>query len=391
MCLTSPVSDSKNAIPDPNSAPKVIDLFAGVGGFTLGALQAGLDVCLAVELDKHAVAAHKRNFPLMKHFQGDITALSAQVIFEKAGITKGELCGLVGGPPCQGFSAIGRRESSDPRNSLFVKFFELVGDCEPDFYIAENVLGILEKRNREMIDDAVALVSDKYKVLNPMRIKASDYGAPTSRERVFFIGYKADYFEEIGEADFALAKSDFSTTVKEALRGLPSNIEPSWQSELESWRALAPMPDTEFHRRLSKIPSGAGDPRSVQKFVEENVVSGCFGTKHSEKVAKRYDDLEYKGRDKISKSARLDPDGFCPTLRAGTDSTRGSFQAVRPIHPDLPRVITPREAARLQGFPDWFMFAPSKWHSFRQIGNSVSPFVAEALFRVIYAKRLSRK
>jgi DNA (cytosine-5)-methyltransferase 1 len=78
---------------------------------------------------------------------------------------------------------------------------------------------------------------------------------------------------------------------------------------------------------------------------------------------------------------KLDPEGYCPTLRAGTGPDRGSFQAVRPIHYLRPRVITPREAARLQGFPDWYQFDQTKWHSFRQIGNSVSPLVAEVVLR----------
>ncbi len=88
-------------------------------------------------------------------------------------------------------------------------------------------------------------------------------------------------------------------------------------------------------------------------------------------------------QDKVSKSSKLDIDGFCPTLRAGTDNTKGSFQAVRPIHPSQPRVITPREAARLQGFPDWFQFHETKWHSFRQIGNSVCPIVGEKVLSAI--------
>jgi DNA (cytosine-5)-methyltransferase 1 len=88
--------------------------------------------------------------------------------------------------------------------------------------------------------------------------------------------------------------------------------------------------------------------------------------------------------DKISRAPRLKLDGFCPTLRAGTGRDRGSYQAVRPIHPNQHRVITPREAARLQGFPDWFQFHETKWHSFRQIGNSVSPIVSEYLFKRIF-------
>ena len=97
----------------------------------------------------------------------------------------------------------------------------------------------------------------------------------------------------------------------------------------------------------------------------------------------RYASLDIGEQDPISKSVKLDPFGFCPTLRAGTGRDKGSFQAVRPIHFLSPRVITPREAARLQGFPDWFVFDKTKWHSFRQIGNSVSPLVAEQILSIL--------
>ena len=82
--------------------------------------------------------------------------------------------------------------------------------------------------------------------------------------------------------------------------------------------------------------------------------------------------------------SRLDPEGYCRTLLAGTGPERGSYQGLRPIHPHSPRVIAPREAARLQGFPDWFQFHATKWHAFRQLGNSVSPIVAEYLLAKIY-------
>ncbi|MBS4036491.1 MAG: DNA cytosine methyltransferase, partial [Ignavibacterium sp.] len=119
---------------------------------------------------------------------------------------------------------------------------------------------------------------------------------------------------------------------------------------------------------------------------KKGLVSGCFGTRHSPKVYKRYKALRPGQIDAVSRSVRLKSKGLCPTLRAGTDSDKGSYQAVRPIHPTANRVITPREAARLQGFPDWFQFAPSKWHSFRQIGNSVSPILAEEIFKLIYTR-----
>jgi len=104
---------------------------------------------------------------------------------------------------------------------------------------------------------------------------------------------------------------------------------------------------------------------------------------HSTRVAERYAMTAQGKYDPVSRSYKLYPNGFCPTLRAGTGPDHGSFQAVRPLHPTEARVITPREAARLQGFPDWFQFSPTKWHSFRQIGSSVSPIIAERILAVV--------
>ena len=118
----------------------------------------------------------------------------------------------------------------------------------------------------------------------------------------------------------------------------------------------------------------------------QDEVNGFLPTVHTDKVAQRYANLAYGQKDEISKSTRLNPDGFCPTLRAGTGPEKGSYQAVRPIHYKEARVIMPREAARLQGFPDWFCLPDTIWHSFRQIGNSVSPIVAEQVLSVIFQK-----
>ena len=152
-------------------------------------------------------------------------------------------------------------------------------------------------------------------------------------------------------------------------------------------RSVASLPDNSFTDRIvNGIPKGVGNPEAIRRYQDDSIVSGCLGTRHTAEVAARYARLKPGQKDKTSKSVRLKADGLCPTLRAGTDAERGSYQAVRPIHPTAPRVITPREAARLQGFPDWFQFAPTKRHSFRQIGNSVSPFVAEAVLKVIHTK-----
>ncbi|HFM0657786.1 TPA: DNA cytosine methyltransferase, partial [Escherichia coli] len=170
----------------------------------------------------------------------------------------------------------------------------------------------------------------------------------------------------------------------DALYGLPRTIRKEWQTEEQGWRSVKMDKDGYYYERLwGHIPNGVGDAESIQN-LKKGLVSGFLGTAHSEEVLRRYRQLSFGETDKISRSQRLNPNGFCPTLRAGTGSDKGSYQAVRPIHPTQARVITPREAARLQGFPDWFRFHPTKWHSFRQIGNSVSPLVAEAMLLPLY-------
>jgi DNA (cytosine-5)-methyltransferase 1 len=157
--------------------------------------------------------------------------------------------------------------------------------------------------------------------------------------------------------------------------------------EEASWRPVKPISDPYFLKYVDgNIPKGMGNPEAVRRYKEEGLVSGCFGTRHSPEVQQRYKELKQGQIDSVSRSVRLKPNGLCPTLRAGTGADKGSYQAVRPIHPTANRVITPREAARLQGFPDWFQFAPSKWHSFRQIGNSVSPILAESILKAISNK-----
>jgi DNA (cytosine-5)-methyltransferase 1 len=370
-------------------SPVIIDLFAGVGGLSLGAARAGFKVALAVELDDHALAAHKKNFPNVKHLQKDIAKITPEELLASAGLAKGQLDGLIGGPPCQGFSHMGRRSVTDPRNNLFKKFFEFVDGCRPKFYVAENVLGILDVDYDEIREKAFQVVCDTgaYEMLPPLRIKASEFGAPTVRERVFFVGYRKDAMKLVTHADFKARKTALTVTVHEALKGLPVAIRDEWITEAQSWRKVETAKDTVFHRKIQgEIPNGIGDVTAIDRYHKENVVSGCFGTRHTDAVRARYAALKPGQQDKISKSIRLKKDGLCPTLRAGTGADKGSYQAVRPIHPSCARVITPREAARLQGFPDWFQFAPSKWHSFRQIGNSVSPLVAEIVLTVVLSK-----
>ena len=374
-----------NASKEPVSKHAVIDLFSGAGGLSLGAARAGFSVCGAVEIDAHAVASHRRNFPKTKHLDQDVSKLTGEYLREKFDLKNGQLAGIVGGPPCQGFSAIGKGDVLDPRNSLFQDFFRIVAEARPKFFLAENVPGILQERYSRIKEKALSLVEKDYVMLPPMTICARDFGAPTTRTRVFFFGYRQDEIEK-QTSDAFLPPNDVQLVpVRDALRGLPRKISEDWQTEDDGWRIARVHGTSFYHLRLhGEIPDGVGDQVAIERLKKEERASGSLGTVHSKEVLKRYSKIESGKVDSVSKSRRLEPYGYCPTIRAGTDQTRGSFQAVRPIHPTENRVITPREAARLQGFPDWFRFAPTKWHSFRQIGNSVSPILAERLLTVIY-------
>jgi DNA (cytosine-5)-methyltransferase 1 len=364
--------------------PAVIDLFSGVGGLSLGATRAGFKLAASAELDPIASFSHSENFPLTTHLQRDIASMSGIELLDAASLKRGELSGLVGGPPCQGFSLIGRREKADPRNDLFGHFFRLVSETLPAFYIAENVPGILSKGTVEFIDRAMDSIPRNYIRLKPITVRAHCYGAPTTRTRVFFIGYDPSRLNSLCEGDFAPPEGLTPVTVGEALDGLPG-VRATWQSEHQSWRRVKDLPEGPYFARASgMVPEGVGSRRALDLLNSKRLVSGFLGTLHNEATIARFAKLKPGEVDSVYRSPRLKRDGFCPTLRAGTNSDKGSYQAVRPIHPTSARVITPREAARLQGFPDWFLFNPTKWHSFRQIGNSVSPIVSEALLTKIF-------
>ncbi len=364
------------------SKKNIIDLFAGVGGLSLGAARAGFNLAASVELDIRASEFHAKNFPAAIHLIEDIARLSGSRMLEMASIKGRELCGLIGGPPCQGFSEIGLRGDSDPRNELLVHFFRLVAETKPAFFLAENVPGIVRERNMPLLKRALSLVPRRYVVLDPMTIRANDCGAPTTRTRVFFFGYDPDRVSAIDASDFLPSNVD-DVRVARALTGLPA-LRSDWQTEVQSWRAVGTLSDEPYERRVSNdVPAGVGDPTALNLYKARRLVSGFLGTAHAIETIKRFKALKPGKSDPISKCYRLRPDGYCPTLRAGTGPEHGSYQAIRPVHPSSPRVISPREAARLQGFPDWFQFHPTKWHAFRQIGNSVSPIVAETLLRVI--------
>ncbi len=366
--------------------PTVVDLFAGVGGLSLGAARAGFRVAAAIENDAHAINFHSQNFQTTIHSNKDVSQLTGRQIYDIAKLSYGTLDGLIGGPPCQGFSVIGSRQPADERNNLFGHFFRLVAETKPKFFVAENVPGIMNKRYDTIRDRSFDCIRDSYEILKPIVVKANLYGAATSRTRMFFIGYNPTKFgKSISHLDFLPDSFTKPLVVRDALEGLPHFIDPSWQTEESGWRNIS-LIKSEYLANLymDHVPVGVGNLSALIQLNKYNRVSGFLGTVHTPEVAKRYGSLLPGQVDLISKSVKLDAGGYCPTIRAGTAKDKGSFQAVRPIHFSEARVIAPREAARLQGFPDWFIFHPTKWHSFRQIGNSVSPIVGESILHTLF-------
>ncbi len=274
-----------------------------------------------------------------------------------------EVDGIIGGPPCQGFSSIGKQDISDPRRDLLVDFFRIVRDINPKFFLMENVKGLGYERNRHVLDQGLSLLPARYDILGPMVLDCADFGAATSRPRIFVLGYDSGRVERMNISTF-LGKCS-PATVRDAIRDLDkAKLRGIDKSGYDLW----------FNEADEDISAYARSLRGRTR-----IFTGHRKTPHKREIVERFSGVKQGGKDEIGKHVRLAWNAQCPTIRAGTGSDRGSYQSVRPIHPSKNRVITVREAARLQGFPDYFRFHPTTWHSFRMIGNSVSPIIARAL------------
>jgi DNA (cytosine-5)-methyltransferase 1 len=368
--------------------PRVVDLFSGVGGFSLGAHAAGFTTTLAVDIDKDLTSCFHDNFPHTPLLIGDLSRLDPRRVIKSAGMSVGDVDLVVGGPPCQGFSYIGKRNPGDRRNRLIKHFFRFVSFSQPAYFVMENVPGLLSPEFEPVLRKGVETIKSWYDVVGPILVDAADFGAATRRKRTLVIGSRRDRTTAVTEADIPRTGSRVSPTVSEAIMDLPSLSSARAESDGRSWAQYRnhqePAVIGEYAQKARAAPPlGLGNDYIREKW-QCGLVSGFESTAHTQAVLRRFESVPPGKRDEISTCPRLAWDRQCPTLRAGTGKDRGSYQAVRPIHPSENRVITVREAARLQGFPDWFLFHPTKWHSFRMIGNSVSPYLAERILTVIH-------
>jgi DNA (cytosine-5)-methyltransferase 1 len=347
----------------------IVDLFCGAGGFSLGAVQAGFKIVGSFDKDPILTSSYDKNFSRSNLRNWDLSLASGKDISSVAG----QIDGVIGGPPCQAFSLIGRRSTTDPRRELLGDFFRIVREVSPKFFVVENVTGLLVGNARNVLEDAVSVVPGSYKIVGPFVLNAADFGAATSRKRMFLVGYRPDHVDVLSEDDFK-PKLIVQANVKDAISDLALASQIGESNGFDVWRI----------RQKGRPNNYCAKLRS-----HDGTFTGHNRTSHSTDVIARFRSVKQGSTDKVGRHPRLAWDGLCPTLRAGTGNDRGSYQSVRPLHPKENRVITAREAARLQGFPDSFLFHPTVWHSFRMIGNSVSPFVARAVLSTIRSKALN--
>lgn len=372
--------------------PIAVDLFAGVGGLSLGLEQAGFDVVAAVEIDPIHAAAHKFNFPNAAVIARSVIDVTGEDIRRLAGIGDRKVHVVCGGAPCQGFSLIGRRMLDDPRNLLVKEFLRIVHELQPEYFIFENVKGLTVGKQRQVLDELVSSFSEVgYKVLLPWKVlNAADFGVPQDRERLFLIGcrgetavprYPAPRFSRPGAAR---ADLPLGPTCEDALGDLPDAEmfdELLYGDAVRTFLWGEPGKYAKALRTLSVEP----DDFSYQRIWNRTVLTASARTDHSDISRRRFSETAEGSVEPISRFFKLSRKGLSNTLRAGTDAARGAFTSPRPIHYEFARCITVREMARLHGFPDWFRFHETKWHGARQIGNAVPPPLARAVGASILA------
>ena len=177
--------------------PALIDLFCGCGGLSLGAHHAGFETALAIDIDPNLRSAYRRNFIGRRAVGLDLTSATPRTL--RSHMQTDDIVGVIGGPPCQGFSVMGRGQHDDPRNSLVAKYLNLATALQPAFFLMENVPGFLAERHSTLREAALAQIPSRYTVVGPIKLNAADYGAATKRERVILIGFDPEKMDPIFE------------------------------------------------------------------------------------------------------------------------------------------------------------------------------------------------
>lgn len=340
---------------------KVLDLFSGCGGLSLGFKMAGFEISGAIDNDADSIQTFKKNFKKSKSLIKDINKINKKEI--KKNFNNIDV--IIGGPPCQGFSNANRwqKEYNDPRNLLFLKFIEFVKIIKPKMLLIENVSGILSRSKGQIINNIKEILNENgykvdYKLLN-----ASEFGVPQIRKRVFIVGNRLssiDFFENL--------KKRKKVTVKDAISEL-------YALEEKDEKKLNGKLDNNYIKYLRKKNS---------KVLNHDIVYPAKSTIEKIKHVKQGENwqsipvkLFKNNRNNRHSSAfkRLKEDDFSVTIDTG--NAHSNY-----FHPIYHRIPTPREAARIQSFTDNFEFIGSRTSQYRQIGNAVPPLLSKEIAKI---------
>lgn len=331
---------------------KIIDLFCGCGGLSKGFEEAGFEVVKAFDFWKDAIKTYNNNHKNPIAECRDIKEITEHEL-NKINVNN-DIAGVIGGPPCQGFSTVGTREKNDPRNVLYKEYCRIVKTINPDFFVLENVKGLLTLDDGSFKNSIVKTFTDlgysvEYKVVN-----ASKYGVPQNRERIFFVGMKGKKFEFPSQIEKIVSTSD-------ALDDLPN---PSHSHNTNAVCNYGKTPRTDFQRYLR------GDSKEIHNHIDTShsqatidIISLIPDGGAIKDLPKEYWDVR-----KYNKAfQRMNSKKPSNTIDTGH---RNYF------HYKENRIPTARESARIQSFKDDFIFLGSKTSQLKQIGNAVPPLLA---------------
>ncbi len=336
-----------------------VDLFSGCGGFSCGFEKAGHTCVLGVDHNQDAINTFALNHKKAKTYCGDITKLSESALKKLINIKKVDM--VIGGPPCQGFSTVGRGESSDPRNSLFLQFVKIVKWTKPKIIVLENVTGLLATKNEKTLKKIYRSFEKLGFSLEARVLSSEQFGVPEKRRRTIIIGVQ----KGLGKPSFPEKTHGIGTrkklvTVDRALSQIYKRVR-NFNHDVET----AKLKNKLDNQRLKHLPPGAGIryERDEKKHLPKRL-----------RYDVNWDELREK-RFRQAKLQRLNPDQPSYTIL----TSRTMY-----IHPHENRYLTAREAATLQSFPLGFKFTGSLTSQFRQIGNAVPVGLAYHLGMSVY-------